>query len=134
MNKDLYTKKLAWLKQNEKPEVVLVVADNPDLIKIAIAWTNLDVKPAGELTGLHGESESEMWEWLWENARFSLHELKEKVGISFSELDLENKMKPLIGNRIIYPDGTLNSFVQRYLREQVLKLFEAKPKKPVKNV
>jgi hypothetical protein len=95
MNKDLYTKKLAWLKQNEKPEVVLVVADNPDLIKIAIAWTNLDVKPAGELTGLHGESESEMWEWLWENARFSLHELKEKVGISFSELDLENKMKPL---------------------------------------
>jgi hypothetical protein len=66
------------------------------------------------------------------NAGFSVAELKEKVGISFSELSLENKLKPLIGNRVIYPDGTVNSFVQRYLREQVLKLFEAKPKKPVK--
>jgi hypothetical protein len=38
-------------------------------------------------------------------------------------------MKPLIGNHIIYPDGTVNSFVERYLREQVIKLFEAKSKK-----
>ena len=109
-----------------------MVADNPDLIKIAIAWTNLDVKPASELTSPRGESESEIWEWLWKNTRFRIAELKEKVGISFSELSLENKLKPLIGNRVIYPDGTVNSFVQRYLREQVLKLFEAKPKKPVK--
>jgi hypothetical protein len=41
-------------------------------------------------------------------------------------------LKPLIGNRIIYPDGTVNSFVERYLRERVVKLFEAKPKKSVK--
>ena len=132
MNKDLYAEKLAWFKQNEKPEAVIMVADNPDFIKIAIAWTNLDVKRAGELTSLHGESESEIWEWLWRNTRFSIAELKEKVGISFSELALEYKMKPLIGNRVIYPDSAVNSFVQRYLREQVLKLFEAKPKKPAK--
>jgi hypothetical protein len=132
MDKDLYTEKITWFKQNEKPEAVLVVADNPDLIKIAIAWTNLDVKPVDELTSLHGEYENEIWEWLWENAGFSIVELKEKVGISFSELALENKLKPLIGNRVIYPDGTVNSFVQRYLREQVLKLFEVKQKKPVK--
>jgi len=132
MKKDLYAEKLAWFKQNEKPEAVLMVADNPDFIKIAIAWTNLDVNLVDELTSLHGESESEIWEWLWKNTRFSIAELKEKVGISFSELALENKMKPLIGNRVIYPDGTVNSFVQRYLREQVLKLFEAKPKKPAK--
>jgi hypothetical protein len=120
MNKDLYAEKLAWFKQNEKPEAVLMVADNPDFIKIAIAWTNLDVKRVDELTSLHSESESEIWEWLWKNARFSIAELKEKVGISFSELALENKTKPLIGNRVIYPDGTVNSFVQRDLREQVL--------------
>jgi hypothetical protein len=71
---------------------------------------------------------------MWANTKFSMADLKEKVGISFSELSLENKMKPLIGNRVIYPDGTVNSFVQRYLREQVLKLFEGKLKKPVKNV
>ena len=132
MNKDLCAEKLTWFKQNEKPEAVLMVADNPDFIKIAIAWTNLDVKRVDELTSLHGKSESEIWEWLWKNTRFSLAELKEKAGIPFAESVLEKKMQPLIGNRIIYPDGTVNSFVQRYLRERVLKLFEAKPKKPVK--
>ena len=102
------------------------MSDNPELIKIVVVWTNLDVKRADKLTRLPDESESGIWEWLWQNTKYLLSELKEKVGISFSELSLENKMKPLIGNRIIYPDGTVNSFIQRYLRAQVLKLFEAK--------
>ena len=71
-------------------------------------------------------------EWLWQNTKFSRSELKEKVGIPFAESALENKMKPLIGNRILYPDGTVNSFAQRYLREQVVKLFDAKQRRPVK--
>jgi len=132
MNVDLYTEKLAWFKQNERPEVVLVMADNPEFVKIVIAWTSLDVKRSNKLTKLAGETESEVWEWLWQNTKFSRSELKEKIGIPFAESALENKMKPLIGNRILYPDGTVNSFIQRYLREQVLKLFEAKPKKSVK--
>jgi hypothetical protein len=129
---DIYTEKLAWFKQNEKPEAVLLIADNPELIKIVVAWTSLDVRRVDNLTRLPSESESEIWEWLWQNTKYSLSELKEKIGISFSEVALENKTKPLIGNRVIYPDGTVNSFVQRYLRGRVLKLFETKPKKSVK--
>ena len=132
MKEDLYTEKLAWFKQNERPEAVLLVADNPERIRIVVAWTNLDVRRAEKLTELKGESENEAWEWLWKNAKYSRAELKEKIGVSFSESSLESKMRPLIGNRILYPDGTVNSFVQRYLREQVLKLFEAKPKRPAK--
>ena len=132
MDEDLFTDKLAWFKQNERPEVVLVVADNPELIKILVAWTNLDARRSDKLTKLAGETESEVWEWLWQITNYRLGELKEKIGISFSELSLENKLKPLIGNRIIYPDGTVNSFVERYLREQVAKLFEAKQRRPVK--
>ncbi len=129
MSEDLFVEKLDHFKQNEKPEMVLVIADNPELIRIIIAWTNLEVKNADELTKHVGESENEIWEWLWKNARFNLADLKAKTGVPYSESVLESKMKPLIGNRILYPDGTVNSFVQRYLRERVLKLFEAKPKK-----
>ena len=128
MTEGLYAEKLKWFKQNERPEVVLLLSDNPDLVKIVIAWTSLDTKHADKLTGLPSGSESEVWSWLWENTIYSLKELKEKIGTSLSEIALENKMKTLIGNRIIYPDGTVNSFVERYLREQVVKLFEAKPK------
>lgn len=131
-NEDLYLEKLAWFKQNERPETVLLVADNPERIKLVVAWANLDVRRAERLTELTGESENEVWDWLWKNTKYSRKELIEKTGIPFSESDLDSKMRPLIGNRILYPDGTVNSFVQRYLREQVLKLFEAKPKRPVK--
>lgn len=134
LNEDLYTKKLAWFKQNEKPEAVLLVADNPERIKLVFAWSNMDVRCAERLTELRGDSENEVWRWLWKNSRYSRAELKEKMGVPLSELSLEIKMKPLIGNRILYPDGTVNSFVQCYLREQVLKLFEVKPKRPVKKV
>jgi hypothetical protein len=129
MDKNYYIAKLAWFKQNEKPEVVLVIADNPEFIKIIIGWTNLEVTPAISLSQLAGESEHEIWRWLWENARFSLTDLKSKIGVSYSESVLRSKLNPLIGNRILYPDGGINSFAQRYLREQVLKLFETKPKK-----
>ena len=132
MKDNFYAEKLARFKQNEKPEVVLLVADNPERVKLVLAWTNLNVKRAEKLTVLKDESENEVWNWLWENTRYSKKELIEKSGVPLSELGLENKMKPLIGNRILYPDGTANSFVQRYLREQVVKLFEAKPKKPKK--
>ncbi len=132
MNEDLYAEKLAWFKQNERPETVLLVADNPERIRIVVAWSNLDVRRAEKLTELTGESQNEVWEWLWENTKYSQTELIEKIGVPFSKSGLGGKMRPLIGNRILYPDGTVNSFVQRYLREQVLKLFEAKPKRPAK--
>jgi hypothetical protein len=132
MSETIFIEKLTYFKQNEKPEVVLLVADNPELIKIIIAWTNIDVNYVDKLTQLTNDSEKEIWEWLWQNTKFSLTELKEKADISVADYILEKRLKPLIGNRVLYPDGTINSYVQRYLKERVVKLFEAKPKKPVK--
>jgi hypothetical protein len=133
MSESLYTEKLNWFKQNEKPETVLLIADNPDRIKLVIAWTNSNIEQSKNLTTFDGESENNIWDWLWENTNYSKTELKEKSDIS-SEIVLENRMRPLIGNRIIYPDGTVNSYVQRYLREQVVKLFGTKVKKTTGNV
>jgi hypothetical protein len=131
MSESLYIEKLNWFKQNEKPETVLLIADNPDRIKLVIAWTNSNIEQSKNLTTFDSESENNTWEWLWENTNYSKTELKEKSDIP-SEIVLEHRMKPLIGNRIIYPDGTVNSYVQRYLREQVVNLFGTKSKKPTK--
>ena len=43
MTEDIFAKKLEWFKENEKPEVVLCIADDSGLIKIIIAWTNTTV-------------------------------------------------------------------------------------------
>lgn len=127
MAEDIFAQKLEWFKENEKPEVVLCVADDSGLIKIIIAWTNTTVLQNESLSDLTGEMENTAWEWLWENTHFSRAELLEKSG--HAEFGFDRKFKELVGNRILYPDGTVNSFVQRYLREKVLDLFEKKSRK-----
>ena len=129
---NLFVEKLAWFKQNEKPEVVLLIANVPERTQFVIAWMNIKISLADKLNELVSTSENDIWEWLWQNTIYSRDELIEKIGISFSYSGLENKMRPLIGNRILYPDGTVNSYVQRYLREKVVNLFENKPKRSTK--
>jgi hypothetical protein len=130
MRNDLFTERLRRFKENENPEVVLLVADDPELTKIVVAWTSLDVRPAEKPSQSPGESEHEIWDWLWANTAYSLADLAERSGLTVPLI--ERKLKPLLGNRVLYPDGTVNSFVQRYLRERVLKLFDTKPRKPAK--
>jgi len=130
MRDDIYAEKLAWFKENEKPEMVLLVADDPQLTKIVVGWTNTAVRRRESLSRLRGDSEGEVWKWLWENTEYSRQELITKSALS--EYGFDNKLAPLIGNRALYPDGTVNSFVQRYLREKVLKLFDAKTKRTSK--
>lgn len=127
----LFTEQLQRLKRDERPEVVLLVADDPALMKIAVAWASLDVRPAEEPMDPPDELDRKAWDWLWANVEYSVDELAEKSGLTATLV--ERKLRPLIGNRILYPDGTVNSFVQRYLRERVLKLFEAKPKRPARS-
>lgn len=130
MGNDLFTERLRRFKQNERPEAVLVVADDPECTKIVVAWTSLDVRPVDKQKRPPGESEREIWDWLWANARYSLDDLAERADLTARLV--ERKLKPLVGNRVLYPDGTVNSYVQRYLRERVLRLFDAKRRKPAK--
>ena len=80
---------------------------------------------------LKEDSADHVWKWLWDNARYSRAELVSRVALSEREFD--RKWKILVGNRVLYPDGKVNSFVQRYLREKVLSLFNAKPRVAAKS-
>ncbi len=131
MNEGLHAQKLAWFKRNENPEAVLLVADEPELTKIVVAWTSLDVRPVVKPSRFQGESERDVWDWLWANAHYSTDDLAERSSLTAPLV--KRKLKPLIGNRVLYPDGTVNSFVQRYLRERVLKLFDTKQKKSARS-
>ncbi len=122
MSHELYIQQLTSFKEKERPEAVLFVADDPQLIKIIVAWTNTRVKTVEEVYPLTGESEGDIWDWLWDNTVFSKEELITKSAVLRSGFDW--KMRPLIGNRILYPDGSVNSFVHRYLRDRVIRLFD----------
>lgn len=125
MDKDVYQERLDWFKQREKPEVVLLVSHRPIVTRLVVAWTNIRVERIARPTRLRGDTEEDIWDWLWENVRYSKRTLAEKADV-LTSLGVASALKPLIGNRILYPDGTINSFVQRYLRDRVLKLFKSK--------
>lgn len=131
MENDLFAEHLQRFKEKESPEAVLLVANAPDFTEIIVAWTILDVRSINERSPLTGQSDREIWDWLWANARYSLADLAEMSGLTLRLV--EQRLKPLISNRVLYPDGTVNSFVQRYLRERVLKLFDTKPRKSAKS-
>jgi len=122
MNSNIMEEKLAWFKENEKPEVVLLIADDPQKMKLLIAWSNTEVSWKEEPTDCTSDRESEIWQWLWDHAQYNPEELQTKGAAS--PMGFEKRMEFLIGNRLIYPDGTIHSFVQRYLREKVLQLFQ----------
>lgn len=127
MTDDMFFRGLQWFKQNEKPEVVLFIADRPAIAKIVIAWTNTTVTRSENTASPCDKSSNATWEWLWENTVFSRDELRAKSGQG--RYDFDQEFEKLVGNHILYPDGTVHSFVQKYLQDQVLKLFDGKTKR-----
>jgi len=122
---DLYAENLRRFKENEKPEAVLMVADSPQLIKIVVAWMNIPIRRMRTLSRLQDHSKEAVWAWLWRNTEFSREELA--LRIPSADSTTNHKVDALIANRVLYPDGTANGFVEKFLREQVLKHFGHKP-------
>ena len=121
----LWVERLSEFKGQERPEAVLLLAEDPELIRITVAWTNTNTAQPKKFTRPPQKDDGhEWWEWLWHNRTYSRQEVMEKG--AYVELRFDRKFRTLIGNRLIYPDGTVNSFAQRYLREKVLKLFQAR--------
>lgn len=121
MRKNAYDEKLAWFKQNEAPETVLFVTDEALLRKIVVAWESMRTEKKQRLSKRHSEEENEAWEWLWKNTDFSREDLLARI--PSSDKQIEAKFHALRRSRVLYPDGTVNSYVARYLREQVRRQF-----------
>ncbi len=132
MARGLWWEKLNYFKGNEHPEAVLLVAGNAELARIAVAWKQTAVHRRKNLSKLTGESEEATWNWLWENVRYD--RAKFLTHIPNANVRTEKNLDALIASRVLYPDGSLNTFVERYLRDRVVKLFSASTRKQGKVV
>jgi hypothetical protein len=120
MANNVFGRTLEAFKQKEQPEAVLLVASHKDYANIAAAWMHLEVRRKRRFTKRPADSGADAWAWLWENVCFSEDTLIEKSGVP--EKRFAGRLNTLIANRALYPDGSVNSFVRRYLHERVLKL------------
>lgn len=121
MKRDKWALRLAALRQHEQPEAVLMAAGSTDLTRIAAAWSGTPVGRKRRLSACTEDDMEYLWQWLWDNANFSREQFLRRLPMSAQRAD--RMFESLVANRVLYPDGTVNSFVQRYLQQRVLNLF-----------
>ena len=61
---EISVQKLADVKSDEKPVVVLLLAADADLVRIAVAWTNTAACSAEKFTRSPNEENANGW-WNW---------------------------------------------------------------------
>ena len=94
------------------------------MIRLTLAWPNVLLGSKKQPTLFSKQwNEVKRWNWLWENIHFTKKDVYAVVG----RTRLDTKLRSLIANRILYPDGTVHSYVVRFLRSRVVKLLEKKP-------
>lgn len=124
MSRNTYNRILAEFKTRETPEAILVVGDDPCLMRIVLTWTNLKISQQEPTTDYSKQrSDVEKWEWLWKGVQFSKKDVQAVVG----KQGIDAQVRYPIANRILYPDSTVHSYVVQYLRSQVAKLLYKKP-------
>lgn len=121
MKNDLWSKKLEALKKQEKPETVLVVAGSAELIRVVVAWMDVRTERKKRLSPCEATNDESVWYWLWKNTVFSEDRFYSRI--PGCRKKAEQNFAALVANRVLYPDGNINGFVERYLREKVLSLF-----------
>ena len=114
---------LREFKEIERPETVLLISGNQSLIRIIVAWMNMSLERKKRLSKFEGDCDEIKWKWLCGNTNFSLDELARRLpGV---DKELEQKINALIANRILYPDGSINGFVEKFLRDKIVRIFTA---------
>jgi len=83
------------------------------LRKIVSAWPKIKLErtPAKKPCP---DDEYGRWIWLWDQVSYDLEEIKKITGVRMA---VEALTKILIGNRIIYPDGTISGWAGKALKQ-----------------
>ncbi len=121
--KATFNRVLSDFKAKENPEAILIVGEDPLMVRLTLAWPNVlitDAKSSIPFSAHWGDVER--WNWLWQN----VHYLKKDVCTVVGRSRLDTPLRSLIANRILYPDGTVHAYVLRYFRTRVVKLLEKK--------
>lgn len=109
-------------KANEHPDVVLLVADNTNAQRLLVSWKNLP------RSFKKCKSEPASVDEAWKQVEFDLEQWA-KIAYVLPGIAREI-VNMLIANHLVYPDGSMNEFVQKYLNSLVItSIAKAKPKK-----
>ena len=106
-------------RSQEQVEDVLAITNVKDpqairLRRLVVAWGKIKIdRISVQRPAPPAEDEKELWKWMWECVRYDPEELRQVSGV---RVGVEMLMRVLIGNRIIYPDGTVSEYAKKVIR------------------
>lgn len=108
---------IAYFKERESAEAILLVIDNHDAKKVLVAWTMYPLE-YNETTIGKNESDAEAWERIWYYVYPIHHEKIARIaGVPYSStLQAWNMLRTC---RLIYPDGTISKNCQAIIATEV---------------
>jgi len=122
-------------KEIETLEDCLIITDptfayRESLQRVLMAWgkIKLTVKKNKELPG---DTLGEKWEWLWQQCSWNMQQLQDAAGVY--NKNIEQLIKLLQLNRLIYPDGTISKFSRIAVKKSLayhLRLRPITPQQP----
>lgn len=123
---------LAETKKNEDPENIVPLIEDERLRNAVVAWKSVTISfKSNQDCPLTGEVAQ--WNWLWSQIEYDQQTFGVVAGLK--PQDVEPVLTRLIGLRLVYPDGTINTFAKQYLQAIIMSRLSGKrpPGRPKKD-
>ena len=106
-------------KDNEEPDSIVPIIENEDLRNGIVAWKSVQVQYRGTAAqGCEDKDSVKRWDWMWAQITFDQGKFGVVAGIKAQEV--QSLLARLIGLRLIYPDGTINTYARQYLQSIIV--------------
>ena len=115
---DSFGEILAYFKKTEASENIVPLIEDVQLRNALVAWKGVVIR-YNKSTNTPPPDEPSKWNWLWEQIEFDKTTFGVVAGLKAQ--DVGGILTRMIGLRLIYPDGTVNTFARQYLRSMILK-------------
>lgn len=113
---------LSEFKRNEVPEATYPLLEDRGLCNALVSWKSVPIeyKSPGEC---EETTDQKKWEWLWRKTKTDQNAFAVISGLK--PQDAGRMLARLIGLRLIYPDGTINSFAKQFLSSEIVRRISA---------
>lgn len=119
---------LAKFKKQETADSIVPLVESVELRNGVVSWKSVVIKNKGPAE-CDEEADAAQWEWMWLQVSYDLNNFAVVAGAL--PQNIGSLFQRLKGLRLIYPDGTINSFAAKYLQSIILAKLP-KPTKPPK--
>lgn len=123
---------LAVFRGLESVEDAIIILDDEDALRVMVAWKKLDhswTRPGPRMPQPIAGKLGRLWTWVVQGWDIDVDKVSKLVGLPWTTT--HDKIEMLVGNRLIYPDGSTSKYAQtalmRYTSE---KLGMGKKKEP----